>query len=157
MIIPTPNTKLNIFAIRVSHPANKNAPPSSVDPMYPDVSVNHGDPPSTIVAPPMCGSIVILSIRPPVSIACVEKYGIRGVVRRRVRLSLVDDMVGGGYTDSNDMAQFVPANGEEFERVDEVSNDWYVPESEDDDRHSDDLAAHTRREGSTETASREGV
>jgi len=67
---PTPNTKLSIFATRVFHPASKKAPPNSVEPMYPALSVNVGEPPSTIVAPPTCGSIVILRMRPPESIAC---------------------------------------------------------------------------------------
>ena len=67
---PTPRTKLKIFATSVSHPARTNAPPKSVDPIYPDDNTNPGLPPSTIVAPPTCGSMVILSIRPPDRIAC---------------------------------------------------------------------------------------
>ena len=67
---PTPSTKLRILATSVSHPAMRNAPPKSVEPTYPAERVNHGLPPSTMVAPPTCGSIVSLSIRPPERIAC---------------------------------------------------------------------------------------
>lgn len=37
------------------------------------------------------------------------------------------------------MTKFMPADSEEFERVDEIPNDGYVPKAEDDDCHCYDL------------------
>jgi len=37
------------------------------------------------------------------------------------------------------VAELVPANSEELERVDQVSNNRHIPETKDDDRHRDYL------------------
>jgi len=68
---PNPNTKLIIFATNVSHPPRINIPPNKLDPMYPEQRMMNGMPPSTMVAPPMIGSIVILSTVPPVKTAAM--------------------------------------------------------------------------------------
>jgi hypothetical protein len=37
------------------------------------------------------------------------------------------------------MAKFMPADSEEFERVDKIPNDWNIPKTEDNDCHGHDL------------------
>jgi hypothetical protein len=66
---PIPMTKLMIFATNVSNPANTNAAPKNVDPIYPADKMITGIPPSTIVAPPTNGSIETRRIDPPVKMA----------------------------------------------------------------------------------------
>lgn len=63
-----------IFATSVSNPPNIKQPPNSEEPIYPDVRMMNGYPPSTIVAPPRLGSIVIFRIVPPVRIACITGW-----------------------------------------------------------------------------------
>jgi hypothetical protein len=76
--------------------------------------MNKGRPPSTIVAPPRVGSMVIFSIRPP------------------ERMALGDQRLAGNSfrvrrTDRRYMAKLMPSDSEELERIDAIPHAGNVP------------------------------